>query len=927
MLARTPATIEQLSGTTRDTQLLPTDMYPPLTPPALHTLHPTHPWQPSSGSQTDRHAADDTERGTRLAILVMWPSLSPLPAVIKITRTEVRDVRSPTEPRHPVGPQQWCRDIRSGDHYRVLLFPKDFMAGHVQLRGFRVSNGHGATAETPEERDSLFEGRFRATRVWNGMIRRFRSGMQLKRHRRQLRIFDDCFTGREAVDFMMKELPKFIYDGREVTRFNCSKLLSIYLNMGLFCAVRGKFDSSEPFKENELYRFSSVSLELLAATPVLVRRAASFNEKCSFKQNQSKDKDFGFTAPQRIHNGSWRNRNNDLIPTRMPIPSMQPNPQLSRRLSASHGNLPSMLSSRKLNDDPSGGSSTKAILKETISQEKIDGFAIKNDEVKLRTSKKVDALDEVIVQLSKVNNSDTIQTSSTQNLRCFGKVIQAQNLENSSPSASPGAVVNEAHSGAHLFLDTSEIYKNVLLNRLQSLLQVDSLKGIIDYDFNGADVRWNCEHVGTKGIVRVQPENDYLTNYVITMMRYLSRWPFDTKFTESTHVPYEGFELNVFKSVCEQFDKDCPMLPNFLALSVLRIIQLFRQRSLRKQQSAELHKETVFCASSSPFTRYVQRTVNPQNHDKINGEDESRNFHTTISPCKGFACEEHVMSPPNATRSSVSTLSADNDSFSCKMAYEAILTRLPGLQRSPELMQRIEELARVNTLVPRASSPCVESCTLIAGIDNENQKLLKEAISLVMLTLEPRVRRRLHYLLRFMQRVSRNYCLRMDKRRDNRSVVLEYLPNKIIHTSGTINTSECRQLVIFLMDNECDTFSIPEVYILEVKHQLSLPHEVIIKQSPIAQQKTINETSTERLKEHFCEPIKVEEYESQKKNVDSHLLSLLDGILTDENLSVADRKQRLKKFKKTYPEIYAQKFPSPELPKTRLIDRIKNFHF
>ncbi|VDN02227.1 unnamed protein product, partial [Onchocerca ochengi] len=55
-----------------------------------------------------------------------------------------------------------------------------------------------------------------------------------------------------------------------------------------------------------------------------------------------------------------------------------------------------------------------------------------------------------------------------------------------------------------------------------------------------------------------------------------------------------------------------------------------------------------------------------------------------------------------------------------------------------------------------------------------NEKLLKEAVSLVTLTLEPCIRRRLHYLLRFMQRVSRNYCLRMDKRRDNRSIVKNY---------------------------------------------------------------------------------------------------------------------------------------------------------
>ncbi|MCP9263626.1 DEP domain-containing protein 1A [Dirofilaria immitis] len=721
------------------------------------------------------------------------------------------------------------------------------MTGYVQLRGFRVSVDRTASPDTmmksPKEGDSLFEGRFRATRVWNGMIRRFRSGMSVKRHRRQLRIFDDCFTGREAVDFMMNELPKFIHDGREITRSNCSKLLCIYMNMGLFYTVRGKSDDNEVFKENELYRFSTVSLELLAATPILVRRAASFNERSSFRQNRFRAKDFGFTAPQRMHNVDCRNRVNDsMVPTRIPIPLVQPNAPLSRRLSASHGNLPSMLSTRA------------GILKETVSQEKINEVAMENIEVGAGTSRQINALDEMIAQLAEVN-SNSVNCSEMHNLRHFGKVIQTQNPESCQSSGSPRAVVNEEHSGAHLFLDTNEIYKNVLLNRLRSMLQVDSLKGIIDYDFNGADVRWNCERVGMKGIVRVQPENDYLTNYVITMMRYLSRWPFDTKFAESTHVPYDGFELNVFKSVCEQFDKDCPMLSNSVALSILHIILLFRQRT-------ELCKETVFCADSSSFTRYVQKTVNSENHSKLDGNDESSN----LPPSTGLISEEHVMSPPNTVRSSVSTLSAGSENFSCKMAYEAILTRLPGLQRSPELMQRIEELAKTNAFVSRSSTPYAESCVLLAGIDAENEKLLKEAVSLVMLTLEPRVRRRLHYLLRFMQRVSRNYCLRMDKRRDNRSIILEALPNKILYPSQIINSSECHQLVIFLMDNECDTFSIPEVFISEVKHQLSLPHEVVIKKSPAAQQLVTDESSsTERLRQHFCEPIKMEEYESQKR--------------------------------------------------------------
>lgn len=56
-------------------------------------------------------------------------------------------------------------------------------------------------------------------------------------------------------------------------------------------------------------------------------------------------------------------------------------------------------------------------------------------------------------------------------------------------------------------------------------------------------------------------------------------------------------------------------------------------------------------------------------------------------------------------------------------------------------------------------------------------------------------------------------------------------------------------------------------------------------------------SSSEPGKTHYCEPIRVEEYELQKKDVDGHLLALLESILNDENLSVSDRKKRLKKVK------------------------------
>ncbi|VDN43521.1 unnamed protein product [Gongylonema pulchrum] len=193
-----------------------------------------------------------------------------------------------------------------------------------------------------------------------------------------------------------------------------------------------------------------------------------------------------------------------------------------------------------------------------------------------------------------------------------------------------------------------------------------------------------------------------------------------------------------------------------------------------------MQKETVFGTSSSPVTRYVPK-------------------------------------PTTALLQETLFLAG-------RMAYEAVLSRLPGLQRSPELMERIEELALANTLMPRSSTPRLsDSSQLLAGIGSDDEKLLKKAIALVMLTLEPRVRRRLHYLLRFMLRVSRNHCLRMDQQRDNRTLVLGSLADKIVGPSDGVSASDCRQLVIFLMDNESDVFTVPDTLISEMK---SLQREV-----------------------------------------------------------------------------------------------------
>jgi hypothetical protein len=48
---------------------------------------------------------------------------------------------------------------------------------------------------------------------WKWIMTRFWREMPVKKHRRQLRVFEDTFTGTEAVDFMMSLLPNLPGEG------------------------------------------------------------------------------------------------------------------------------------------------------------------------------------------------------------------------------------------------------------------------------------------------------------------------------------------------------------------------------------------------------------------------------------------------------------------------------------------------------------------------------------------------------------------------------------------------------------------------------------------------------------------------------------------------------------------------------------------
>jgi hypothetical protein len=88
------------------------------------------------------------------------------------------------------------------------------------------------------------------------MVETFRNGIPLKRHRRHIKVYDNCFTGQEAVNWFQSVLQNCFHRGNSVTREQTIQLLNKFLKAGVFQNINAEspFDIHYQFlKEGDLY--------------------------------------------------------------------------------------------------------------------------------------------------------------------------------------------------------------------------------------------------------------------------------------------------------------------------------------------------------------------------------------------------------------------------------------------------------------------------------------------------------------------------------------------------------------------------------------------------------------------------------------------------------------------------------------------------
>ncbi|NXX12195.1 DEP1A protein, partial [Podargus strigoides] len=202
---------------------------------------------------------------------------------------------------------------------------------------------------------------------------------------------------------------------------------------------------------------------------------------------------------------------------------------------------------------------------------------------------------------------------------------------------------------------------------------------------------------------------------------------------------------------------------------------------------------------------------------------------------------------------------------------------------------------------------------MLAGTQNLLQPHLEriavEALQICCLLLPPPNRRRIQLLMRMIARISENVDMpRLHDAMGTRSLMIQTFSRCVLCCAEEVDLDELlsTRLVSFLMDHQQEIFKVPTY--LQVAVQDHIEH---VKK---AQCKYPKEEICAILPTYsYCKQITPQEFEEQKVSTSQAAVAeLLENIIKDKNLSVKDKKKKLKQFQKEYPLIYQNRFPTTD---------------
>ncbi|KAI1707043.1 domain found in dishevelled, egl-10, and pleckstrin (DEP) domain-containing protein [Ditylenchus destructor] len=394
--------------------------------------------------------------------------------------------------------------------------------------------------------------KFAATKLWTSILRKFYNEMPLKRHRRQLRMFNDSFTGREAVDFLFSFLPDLW--PRECSRNTAVNLAKMFLKSGYLVNARNEEDR-EFYDNVALYGFCSSKIEsFLNDVPF----SSNETPAKSTSRNVRRISSFKADALESYRKGNenyntlkWEQSKDVINRADYTSPAVP-----SGRLSMSCGDLTSIPPRAE-----------KRLLGIPLLSARLFSSASKNPKA-LPAS--------VVVKETKDRSSPWSNGSPL--FRRSARRLNTPVLQDRAGTKVEKEIINAKAPVAITDADEFKLWKYCLIERLKQALgivELGKLAELLNLDFFGADVRWNCKMIGEQKIVAKIPENhDELPGSLIDSLRKLASWPHPPLV--SSQSGSHNRERTLFGTVCRGLVALSPIIPLEVARSVVAIYGLFK---------------------------------------------------------------------------------------------------------------------------------------------------------------------------------------------------------------------------------------------------------------------------------------------------------------------------------------------------------------
>uniref|UniRef100_A0A0K0DYS0 DEP domain-containing protein n=2 Tax=Strongyloides stercoralis TaxID=6248 RepID=A0A0K0DYS0_STRER len=711
---------------------------------------------------------------------------------------------------------------------------------------------------------------FKATSIWNDIENTFKKNMPLKKHRAYFSYYEESFTGKEAVDFMIEVLPNILIKKKEISRQSCEQLLQLLMNKKIFYNVRNEMDFT--FRDSfSIYKFNS----RLPQHIIKVKRSSSVNEntirRMPLREGDIKAKEIGNKIP---------------VITNIPRPSL------------SHNDI-SCLTDEKMVIQPNSlnfnNITTKVDSKQNTFLSRSHSVTINNGTLTpINVLKSFDASNRpaICTHVDKTVFNNKFGTKSNEKIH----------IEEKMPCN-----------------DEISSWKFCILSFLREYLDSRELSYLLPFKINDFQVAFNCERIGSKGIVKCFNQDGEMSSYLLKMMRFLARYPFDTKQLVNSDCQYAGIELETFQNILTELAKMQTVLPNKFNNLLKEIFKSYTNEKYfdKNSNNGDIMIRKV---GSTPLRKFMTRNTSKV----LNSE-----FFTRGTKRASFSSYES-----KKIRKPIPFPISQNNETAQNYNDEIVLPECRKLRLSCDLTN-VEEIP-----LPYFSPNTIKSLNSPYKINNVvDDDILTDLLTYVLLLLPSQTRRKFHIIIRFMNRISSNHCLKLSKFDNNRIFILKKITPLLIRCITDDDIKFNSKLIAFIMDRENILFRIPDQLIRDRESYLHIPesaqmiHERIFK--PLMR-KDIKLPGYENMLDspiQYCEKIDVKDFNQQAQSSDKYLEDILNEYLTSKLFSKVEKEKKLKEFKKWYPEIYKKHFPDdsedvenqPPSSYRSFVKRVKNF--